>query len=319
MAQRSAEGSALSAPRVLIVRFSAIGDCVMAAWAVSGLRQAAPEAHIVWAVQDRCADVIAAPALVNEVAIVDRTVWKKRRSDPRTWIAQLKAFSALRTHNFEFGFDLQGHSKTALCLKLSGAKQRFTNRGTDALAKRLNNFVECGVTQVHEAEAARRLLQKVTAFENPILPIMPDVAPVARRGVTIQTGSGHWKKAVAPEVWTEIGRGLIAEGIPVKIIGAQGDPVLDLPGSEDLVGQRDLVGSMKEIASSQVHLSADTGSAHIAAAYGVPTLTVFGWTDPVRYKPNFDRAVCFRPEGGPSAVDPAEVVAKVKQMIQEGA
>ncbi|MGE0001849.1 MAG: glycosyltransferase family 9 protein, partial [Fimbriimonadaceae bacterium] len=76
--------------RFLVVRLSAIGDCVMAAHAVSSLRRAHPKADIVWAVQEKCAPVVASPGLADEVIVVPRERWKQGRRSPAAWFDQVR-------------------------------------------------------------------------------------------------------------------------------------------------------------------------------------------------------------------------------------
>jgi len=78
--ERKEEKSALSAPRFLIVRFSAIGDCVMAAWAATAIRNRHPDAFICWAVEERCAPVVDRNRLVDKIVEIPRERWRGRKA-----------------------------------------------------------------------------------------------------------------------------------------------------------------------------------------------------------------------------------------------
>ncbi|MBC8063619.1 MAG: hypothetical protein H7Y17_02220, partial [Chlorobia bacterium] len=41
---------------------------------------------------------------------------------------------------------------------------------------------------------------------------------------------------------------------------------------------------MSAVAHSTIHLAADTGTGHMAAAFGVPFVSVFGPTDPKLFR-----------------------------------
>ena len=295
-------------PRILLVRFSAIGDCVMAAWAVTALRQAFPEGHIVWAAQERCAPVIDDDQLVNETVVADRDAWKKTRWSPATWWNQTRRFASLRQHKFEFGFDLQGHSKTALCLRLSGPKERHARRATDALAKKLNP-VSAIKPGMHEVEANVAFLGQFWPLSLPERPLMPDLPAWHENGfVSIQTGAGSKDKGYPADLWRRVAEGLVKSGQRVVAVGGRKDPGLDVPGVENLVGRLGLTETMQVVRASALHLAADTGTGHIAAAYGVPVVSVFGPTDPDVYRPWSPTATVLHAGASAGLVAPRQVV-----------
>jgi ADP-heptose:LPS heptosyltransferase len=303
-------------PKILVVRFSAMGDCIMAAWALSGLRRSLPDAHITWAVQDRFAPVIDRSRLVNEVIFADTDHWKTHRTSPTTWLAQFRMFADLRKHQFDVGFDLQGQVKTALCLRLSGAKIRLANRNTDRIARRLNPTVDCLLGSVHEVEATNRLLNAWHECQIPARPLMPPVHDRPNHQILIQTGSGHPEKKVSADRWHQIARSLVAHGHKITAIGGPHDCPIELPGVTNLVGQTNLERTLELVANCRIHISADTGTAHAAAAYGIPTVTVFGKTDPRRYQPYGNQSLILRPGPDPDAIMSDEVVAATLQLLE---
>lgn len=318
LAQRTAQGTALTtrrggAPRFLIVRFSAIGDCVIATWAATAIRNRYPDCFLGWAVETRCAAVVDTETLVDALQPFDRGRWKQNRWSPQTWREQLGAFSRLRQYDFDVGVDLQGHSKTSLCLLLSGAKRRLLARTTDRFAAVLNP-VFMGVTGlVHEVEFYRAVLQEFGDFPMPERPIMPSVDPQAL-GVpslgslaTIQTGASGPGKKYAPEKWAEVAREMIARGYTVAALGAPGDPRIEAEGVLDWVGKLSLSGAMAAVASSRIHLAGDTSTGHIAAAYGVPVVSIFGPMPSKKFRPYTDRGVVLERDANPNAIEPREV------------
>lgn len=305
--------SARSAVKVLLVRFSAIGDCVMAAYAATAIRRTNPDAEIVWAAETRCCPVIDTESLVNEVSEVPRDRWKKEHKI----LEPIRHFLGLRRRGFDYGFDFQGHSKTAICLRLAKPKKRWAARATDAFARRLNpvllhdpNFAE------HEVELNMRLVRMwqpgLQLPERPMMPLLKlerkKVRSLIRtegRLVTIQTGAGADDKIVPPEHWAFVARALIAEGFTVAAIGAPGDTRVEEPGVQNLVGALSLREAMAAVAESALHLAGDTGSGHIAAAYGIPLVSVFGPTPPERYRPWSEAATILRdPSKATAAITP---------------
>lgn len=275
----------MSAKRILIVRFSAIGDCVMAAWPVTGLRQAYPDATIVWAVQSRCLPVIATPQLAIPDEIY-KDEWAGNGTSPKShWFAQVRHFLSLRKHKFDYGFDLHGHFKTALCLKLSGAQHRIASRSTDPFSGRFNPVLPTSESPLHEVELGAAAIRHFLPIDLPESPIMPEVATGRRYDVLIQTGAGQEDKRLPLPVVSTVAESLAGQGFKVALIGAPGDPDPEIPGVTSHVGRATLPETMSLICSARMHIGGDTGTGHIAAAYNIPTVTVFGRTDPVRFRP----------------------------------
>ena len=274
------------------------------------MRQILPDAEIVWACQDTCHPVIDNEQLTNQVVVADQSAWRNARWSPKTWQAQMRGYLGLRKHHFHVGFDFQGHSKTALCLKLSGAKSRFASRGTDGFASKLNHIVECGAGKLHEVEVGLNLVKHAYPDAKlPELPYMPPLEEVQQYDVTIQTGAGEERKQVKIGTWEAVARELVKQGKTVAVLGAPGDPACDAPGVENLVGKKSLAETMNLVGQSKMHLSADTGTGHIASAYDVPTVTVFGHNLPKRFRPYGLKNLSLRKTGDPNEFTAQEIIA----------
>jgi heptosyltransferase I len=295
-------------PKILVVRFSAMGDCIMSAWALTGLRHTLPQAHITWAVQDRFAPVIDRSRLVDSIVFADTEHWKKHRGAPTTWLSQFRMFSALRKEKFDVAFDLQGQVKTAFCLRLSGATKRFATRTADGMAQRLNPSIDCLLGSVHEVEASHRLLNSWHEFQIPAKPLMPPVHEIPNNQIIIQTGSGHPHKKLSQNRWHQVAKELIAQGHEVTAIGGPSDDPIYTEGVTNLVGQINLERALDLVANAKLHISADTGTAHAASAYGVPAVTIFGKTDPNRYRPFGNNVTILRPGPEPDDITAEEII-----------
>lgn len=306
----------MSSPRFLLVRFSAIGDCVMAAWAATAIRKKYPDGFLCWAVESRCAAVVDRKHLVTQACEFPRDRWKRKRWSPNTWREQVAIYSRLRGLKFDYGLDLQGHSKTALCLRLAKPKKRVASRATDSLAAKLNPVYGVKPDQTHTVEWNHEVLCSLGDFELPIHPLMPlrDEAWESARAhlgdgriASISVSAGQSDKAYAPDRWREVASHLVRDGFQVVFLGGPSDSPIDGPGTVDLVRKLPLDQTMAVVAHSAIHLAGDTGSGHMAAAYGVPLVSVFGPTNPNVYRPYSDLAVVLR-EGRDTANVPAERV-----------
>ena len=266
----------------------------MTAWAASSIRNRYPEAFVMWAVESRCSAVIDRKHLVTQACEFPRDRWKKRRWSPQTWQEQIAHFARLRKLKFDVGIDFQGHSKTALCLRFAKPKDRISAHATDSLARRLNPLHGEIPQGVHTVEWNHEVLCNFGPFEKPIRPIMPlrdeafeSVRPMLGKGriASIAVSAGHPDKAYPAERWKEVAHRLMKEGFQVVFLGGPTDLPIEVPGTVDLVRKLTLDQTMAVVAYSGIHLAADTGTGHMAAAYGVPVVSIFGPMDPRRFRP----------------------------------
>jgi ADP-heptose:LPS heptosyltransferase len=305
----------MSGPRVLVLRFTAIGDCIMAAWPTTAIRMAHPDARITWAIQPRCAPVVAIPDLVDELALFDREGWKWRVWSLQRWREQLGFYFGLRRQGLDVGFDLQGHAKTALALWIANPKQKWSVGGTDPLARKMTPLADLtGAThEVERGMAVVRMWQDLPLPERPMMPLL-DLPSSSQPLITIQTGAGGPRKSYPLDHWTQVAKLLADTGARLVSIGGPGDPAV--PGTEALNGKLDLRQSLAYVAASQVHLAADTGTGHAAAAYGVPVVSIFGPMDPNRYRPWTTRSRVLRCGMNPADVKPEAVAAAALELLE---
>lgn len=311
MAKRPPKGSAL---KVLLIRFSAIGDCVIAGHAVNDLRYTYPDAELSWAVEDRCAGVIST-SLVRKL-VLPRRRWRAK-GDLKTLFEQYRWLTSFRKFGFDYGFDLQGHSKTAWCLRLSGAKKRLSVHGTDVVANRLNPvLVDPLLEEVHAVESSRRLVNALLPIEHVRSDFLPGSPQVRNpRLVTLCIGAGHPLKVIPPETLVAVGRTLASEGFEVVYLGGPEDQ-LDAPaGTTNLAEKTTLEESIDWVRKSAVHIAGDTGTGHIAAAVGTPLVSIWGHMPLDRYYPYGEEVTVLNANGIPADVSVAEIVHAAKRWL----
>jgi ADP-heptose:LPS heptosyltransferase len=87
--------------------------------------------------------------------------------------------------------------------------------------------------------------------------------------------------------------------------------------SVDLVGKLSLGETLQEVATSALHLAADTGTGHIASAYQIPVVSVFGPMNPAKYRPYGQNVTVLRESNDPGAVKPESIVAAGQKLLEE--
>jgi ADP-heptose:LPS heptosyltransferase len=310
----------------LIIRFSAIGDCVMAAHVPSRIRRSEPDAEITWAVDQRCLPIIDAEILCNRIAPIARDLWHQQRWHPKHWYSALVSYGQLRSHRFDVGLDLQGHSKTAICLRIANPKRRLAIKATDEFARLLNPVLPEARQVSHSVERALDCLQAVSGYDGDSSPIMPafrdertrmrSLIPSRGRLISIVVDAGHPKKAYSSANWLVVARALVEGGDTVVFLGGKEAQAPHLPGTVDLVGKLSLAEACATVGESAAVLCGDTGPGHVAAALGTPVVSIFGPTNPAVFRPWTDRGIVLHEGESPDLVRPEQILSAANEILE---
>jgi ADP-heptose:LPS heptosyltransferase len=186
----------------------------------------------------------------------------------------------------------------------------------------------------HEVERWCRLLREsgVPADPRRLELRVPDwPAPGAARGATlIHPGAASAARRWPVERWAEVARAERRAGRPVAITGSAAEhglatEIADRAGlgpETVLAGATDVTGLAAAVAAAGRVACGDTGVAHLATAFAVPSVTLFGPTPPALWGPPADRPQhvalwagergdphADRPHAGLLALHPADVIA----------
>ncbi|MDX6324228.1 MAG: hypothetical protein QOK15_582 [Nocardioidaceae bacterium] len=165
---------------------------------------------------------------------------------------------------------------------------------------------------------------------------VPDVPPVAPGAVVVHPGAAFASRRWPPERFAEVARRLAASGWRVVLTGGPEEVALaetvrraaGLPSTAVLAGRTDLASLAAQVASARLLVSGDTGAAHLATAYGTPSVLLFGPTAPSRWGPPADgpHTVLWhgdgpgdpwaaRPDPALLRITPQEVVAAAEDLL----
>ena len=144
------------------------------------------------------------------------------------------------------------------------------------------------------------------------LPAPPGPPPVSR-AVVIHPGAASAARRWPAERWAAVAA---AQDHPVVLTGTAAERELcqaiaaraGLPGTAVLAGATDLLGLAAVVAAARVVLCGDTGVAHLATAFGTPSVVLFGPVPPAEWGPPPDRpqhvALWTGGRGDPHAEEP---------------
>ncbi|MBI1898841.1 MAG: glycosyltransferase family 9 protein [Acidobacteria bacterium] len=262
-----AEGS-----RVAVVRLRSLGDCVLTTPALTILKRDRPDLHISVVVEERFAAVFEGNPDVG--AILPPSVKS---------LAQLRPELCLNVH---------GGTRSAVLTVLSRARFRagfahFRGGGIYNVPIPRAQAILGEERPVHTAEHLAAAMFYLGAARQPIPRARLFAEAAARRGdyavlhATASAPGKTWPAARFLAVAGILERELRLQPV---FIGGHGDDLSAFAGFERLTGAP--LATVKSLLSgASLFIGNDSGPAHIAAAFGVPQVVIFGSSNPVTWAP----------------------------------
>jgi heptosyltransferase-1 len=282
--------------RILIVKLSAFGDVVQTLPLLQGLRESFPSATIGWAVQRSFAPLLQGHPLIDNVHVL-----ASKKLGPC-----LRLGSELRAASYDVVLDAQGLFVSSLVSRLSNAPRRigynWRREGNHLL------MTDASVEATDRAHMVEKILRlgdaigtrRIAFLKDDFLASRPTPVPAdgdRKRIAALVVGASVASKTLSPEHWASVSSQLYEDGFSSVLIGgpqehAIGEKIDQLTEHPvtNLVAKTSFSELAGVLSHSDVVVSSDTGALHLAVAVGVPTVGLFGVTDPVRTGNNWGKA-----------------------------
>jgi heptosyltransferase-2 len=284
--------------KILVRATNWLGDAVMSLPAVRALRTRFPDAEIA---------VLARPAvaaLYEGERSIDRVIPLAGAAGARDWAVKFRLGAVLRRERFDLAVLLPNSFESAAIVWLSGARRRvgYARDGRSALLSDAIAVPGAGEIPRHERyyylELLRRagLISELPVVTEILLDGLPDgrargAALFQARGVQLPVigvspgaaygGAKRW----LPDRFAAAARELAGDmGGSVVVFGSESErdlcsAVASASDGHNFAGSTTLREFIDMTAACSLCLTNDSGAMHVAAAVGVPCITVFGPTD----------------------------------------
>ena len=273
--------------RLLVVKTSSLGDILNSFPAISDAALARPGIEIDWVVEEPFAAAPAWHPAVARVIPVNLRRWRRsfRPSEVTAFLRQL------RTRRYDLIVDAQGLVKSAL-LTLAARGRACGFDFPSAREGIVSLFYRRHATaswELHAIDRQRRLFAQALGYPLPETPPdfgLPPLPRPARPRLLMLHGT-TWETKRWPEVhWIGLAQQALAAGVEPVLrwhgeaereeaeriaAAAPGTSVIPAP---DLEALRRVIGEASVVAAN------DSGPAHLAAALGIPSVTLYGATRP---------------------------------------
>jgi heptosyltransferase-1/heptosyltransferase-2 len=282
--------------KILIIKMSSLGDVIHALPSLAALRSLFPQAVIHWLVEEVYRDLLPGPPWLDKVIYFP----KKELKTFRLWksIGVLKRFRReLRANHYDLVLDLQGLAKSALAAWLSGGTRKLGYWEMREGSFLVSQGIKGPHAQDHVIERYLDVIRYLGPIKEELIYPLPDYSAQkalfqeklhslgVRKPVVLFFPGASWPTKLWPaEYYARLAGRLFHRGYDLVLGGGEGEKQLtkdieylapDLPLA-NLAGQTDLKGLMGLASLAEAVVGSDSGPLHVAAAAGVPTVTLFG-------------------------------------------
>ena len=281
--------------RVLLVKTSSLGDVIHALPALTDAARAIPGITFDWVVEEGFAEIPTWHPAVGKVIPVAIRRWRKNIWQTIKSGEWRRFKQSLRAEKYDLVIDAQGLVKSAWLTRYVNAPVAGLDKNSarEPLASRFYQRRLAAARGQHAVERLRQLFAVALGYDLPKglgdygldverLIELPRNKPYVLflHGTTWDTK--HW-----PELyWRDLALRMADKGVEVRLPWgnpaekARAERIANGLSNAVVLPKLNLAGVARVLASASACVAVDTGLGHLAAALDVPTISLFGPTNP---------------------------------------
>jgi heptosyltransferase III len=289
-----------SAPKILAIQFKYLGDAVLLTPALRAIREQFPRGELHLLVPEEIAPIFQHLPWLNRL-------WPMPRKRGRVRLGQTwPILRALRREGFDCSVDFAGNDRGAILSRLIGAKERLGWDQPGGFFGRKLCYHRRVTPETREQPESAHLAHLLSAWDIPAphsleseIRADPKLANAAKgilpaeRAVICHLASSQPKKEWPVSHWAKLHCLAADARWSVAFTTAAGEREQALMGDLKKLAPdalilpliTDLPLFLAVLRRAAVFISGDTGPLHFAAGLGVPTISLFGPSSPVRWAP----------------------------------
>lgn len=281
--------------KVLIIKTSSLGDLVHTLPALTDAKNNIPEISFDWVAEEAFAEIPGWHLAVVKVIPIALRRWHK------TWIRSLVSgeisqfLKTLRQKKYDLIIDAQGLIKSAVIARLAnGTISGYAkNSIRDPRASFFYHNKYTVANNQHAITRIRQLFAHALKYDMPTTPpvygINEKIFPTPNHGkkyLVFCHGTSNEKKCWQEQKWIELAKIAVADGFIVYLPWGNR---LELERAQRIsanhsqvrvLSQLNLTAMAALISNASGVVAPDTGFAHVAVVFDLPTILLYGPTDP---------------------------------------
>lgn len=282
--------------KVLVVKLSSMGDIISTLPALTDAKVAVKELSFDWVVEENFVEIPSWHQTVNSIIPIALRRLRKKPLALATLREMQRFWQKLRLEQYDYILDVQGLIKSAVVSRIArGISCGFNAKSArESIASYLYQNEFAIAKNLHAVERSRQLFAKALGYELPEnfpdYGLMKDKFLLKNRSdepyLVFVHGTSRKNKCWQATKWLELAHLAKDAGFKVQLpwgneeeltrannLASAANNVIVLP-------QLSLTEIGKILLGAKAIVALDTGLGHLAAALGVPALSLYGPTDP---------------------------------------
>lgn len=281
--------------RALIIKTSSMGDVIHTLPAISDAAARLPNVQFDWVVEEAFAEIPRWHGAVKTVIPVAIRRWRTSIFSRSHWQELCAQLALIRAYRYDCIIDAQGLIKSAVLTRLAqgqrcGMDYSSCRESLAALAYQQQFEVDCSL---HAIERIRRLFALSLNYGAPTNNLDYNIGALQWGGadhthpyLVFVHSASRPEKLWSTQQWVKLALKAGNHGYRVRLLWGneaerlRAQEIADRAGSCQVIPRMNLVSIAKLFQQAQAVVGVDTGLSHLAAAIGVPAVTLYFQTSP---------------------------------------
>jgi heptosyltransferase-1 len=289
--------------KILIIRTGAMGDILHTLPAIAAIKHERPEIQIDWAIAPHWKSLLIGDTYpyVTNTHIVPTKAWSAAPCTLATLRSVLAIRKKIRDRHYDLVIDMQGTLRSAIIGRFASTKN-YSGYATprERLAAKLykkkiprrgTHIVEMNANLLGDALGLALTPRPIELPREQWAEDWAEREAVFTRPLAVLSAGGGWAAKHWPAArYGELARRLKTMGFDVAVNAARkDDPIANAVVEASAHAARMVVCNVAGLTAllrrTDLFIGGDSGPTHLAAALAVPTVALFGPTDPARNGP----------------------------------
>lgn len=283
--------------KVLVVKTTSLGDVIHTLPAVTDAVNAVPKLQLDWVVEQPFAEIPHWHPGVNTVIPVAIRRWRKQPIQAIRSGEWQRFYNTLRAEHYDLIIDAQGLVKSAVIACLARGKRAGFNRQSarEPLASWFYHQTYAVARQQHAVTRVRQLFAAALGYAVPQtvpdygldINRLPAINPEYQRYIILLHGTTWATKHWPEQYWQELAKLIAAAGYQVLVPWGnepereRAERITARIANSRVLPKMGLLEVAAVMARATAVVAVDTGLGHLAAALNVPSINLYGPTNPV--------------------------------------
>lgn len=284
--------------KILVIKPSSLGDIVHSLPFLNAVKDTFPSAEIHWVIAKGLEGILENHPMVKRLWIINKDQWKNLKRIKETAMEFKSLFKELENESYDIVIDLQGLLRSGILAYATRASVRVGFKEAREGSRLFYTHKIKGGREIHAVDRYLKIASAIgcdignVKFPMPLIKESENIRKLKEDigDYAVLVPGARWKT----KRWPPANFGKLASMLDIKtiIVGstsdaeiAEGIEFCSGGKAKALAGKTDIKELISIIRGARCAITNDSGPMHIAAAFGIPVVAIFGPTNPVKTGP----------------------------------